>query len=46
MEGRHLDYKLIPTVIFSHPTMGTVGMREDQARAEYGGLLFGRALAF
>ncbi len=36
MEGRHLDYKLIPTVIFSHPTMGTVGMREDQARAEYG----------
>ena len=36
MEGRHLDYKLIPTVIFSDPTMGTVGMREDQARAEYG----------
>lgn len=36
MEGRHLDYKLIPTVIFSHPTMGTVGMREDEARAEYG----------
>ncbi|MDJ0910143.1 MAG: glutathione-disulfide reductase [Woeseiaceae bacterium] len=36
MEGRHLDYKLIPTVIFSHPTMGTVGMREDDARAEYG----------
>ncbi len=36
MEGRHLDYKLIPTVIFSHPTMGTIGMREDQARAEYG----------
>ena len=36
MEGRHLDYKLIPTVIFSHPTMGTVGLSEDQARAEYG----------
>jgi glutathione reductase (NADPH) len=36
MDGRHLDYKLIPTVIFSHPPMGTVGMTEDQARAEYG----------
>ena len=36
MEGRHLDYKLIPTVIFSHPTIGTVGLTEDQARDEYG----------
>ena len=36
MEGRHLDYKLIPTVIFSHPPMGTVGMSERDARAEYG----------
>ena len=36
MEGRHLDYKLIPTVIFSHPPMGTVGMTEAEARAEYG----------
>ncbi len=36
MDGRHLDYRLIPTVIFSHPPMGTVGMTEDQARAEYG----------
>ena len=36
MEGRHLDYRLIPTVIFSHPTIGTVGMTEDEARAEYG----------
>ena len=36
MEGRHLDYELIPTVIFSHPTIGTVGMTEDEARAEYG----------
>ncbi len=36
MEGRHLDYKLIPTVIFSHPPMGTVGMTEDAAREEYG----------
>lgn len=36
MEGRHLDYELIPTVIFSHPPIGTVGMSEDAARARYG----------
>jgi glutathione reductase (NADPH) len=36
MEGRHLDYQLIPTVIFSHPTIGTVGLTEDEARARYG----------
>ncbi len=36
MEGRHLDYTLIPTVIFSHPTIGTVGISEDEAREQYG----------
>ena len=36
MNDRYLDYKLIPTVIFSHPPIGTVGMTEDDARAEYG----------
>ena len=36
MDGRHLDYRLIPTVVFSHPTIGTVGMTEEEARAEYG----------
>lgn len=36
MAGRHLEYRLIPTVIFSHPTIGTVGMTEDEARVEYG----------
>ncbi len=36
MHGRYLDYELIPTVIFSHPPMGTVGLTEDKARAEYG----------
>jgi len=35
-DGRHLDYKLIPTVVFSHPPIGTVGMSEDAALAEYG----------
>ena len=34
--GRHLDYRLIPSVIFSHPPIGTVGLSEGQARAEYG----------
>ncbi len=36
MEGRHLDYRLVPTVIFSHPPMGTIGMTEAEARAEHG----------
>jgi len=36
MEGRHLDYRLVPTVIFSHPPMGTVGITEAEAREEYG----------
>jgi len=36
MEGRHLEYDLIPTVIFSHPTIGTVGLTEEQAREQYG----------
>ncbi|MDX1593243.1 MAG: glutathione-disulfide reductase [Gammaproteobacteria bacterium] len=33
---RRLDYRLIPTVIFSHPPIGTVGLTEEQARAEHG----------
>lgn len=33
---RHLDYRLIPTVIFSHPPIGTVGMSEGEARAAWG----------
>lgn len=36
MQGRHLDYELIPTVIFSHPPIGTVGLTEQQARARHG----------
>ncbi|MDJ0776278.1 MAG: glutathione-disulfide reductase [Gammaproteobacteria bacterium] len=35
-QGRHLDYRLIPSVVFSHPPIGTVGMTEEEARAEYG----------
>ena len=36
MDGRHLEYDLIPTVVFSHPTIGTVGLTEQEARADYG----------
>jgi glutathione reductase (NADPH) len=33
---RHLDYTNIPTVVFGHPPIGTVGLTEDAARAQYG----------
>jgi glutathione reductase (NADPH) len=33
---RHLNYDNIATVVFSHPTIGTVGMTEPQARAAHG----------
>ena len=33
---RRLDYDLIPTVVFSHPPIGTVGLTETQARATHG----------
>jgi glutathione reductase (NADPH) len=32
---RRLDYNLIPTVIFTHPPIGTVGASEAEARAQY-----------
>ena len=32
---RHLDYRLIPTVVFSHPPIGTVGLTEAEARAAF-----------
>ncbi|KAJ7684529.1 glutathione reductase [Mycena polygramma] len=31
-----LSYDDIPTVVFSHPTIGTVGLTEPQAREKYG----------
>ena len=31
-----LDYENIPTVIFSHPPVGSVGLSEAEARAKYG----------
>lgn len=32
----HVDHHLVPTVVFSHPPIGTVGFTEAQARAQYG----------
>lgn len=32
----HLDYQLVPTVIFSHPPIGTVGLSEADAITKYG----------
>ncbi len=37
MSDRHLDYRLVPTVIFSHPPIGTVGLTEQEARDQHGG---------
>jgi len=36
MAGRHLDYANIPTVIFSHPPIGTCGLSESVARERFG----------
>ncbi|NNM00718.1 MAG: glutathione-disulfide reductase, partial [Gammaproteobacteria bacterium] len=33
--GREVDYELIPTAVFSHPNIGTVGLTEAQARERY-----------
>ncbi|MDN5844167.1 MAG: glutathione-disulfide reductase [Alcaligenaceae bacterium] len=32
----HLDYENVPTVMFSHPPIGTVGLSEPEARAKFG----------
>ena len=32
---RHLSYDMIPTVVFSHPPIGTVGLSEQAARERY-----------
>ncbi len=36
MEGRRLVYENIPTVVFTHPPIGTVGLTEAEARERYG----------
>lgn len=34
--NEHLDYNDIPTVVFSHPPIGTIGLTEPDARKKYG----------
>jgi glutathione reductase (NADPH) len=38
-----MDYTLIPTAVFTHPNIGTVGLTEAQARAQYGEVLVFRS---
>ncbi|NNE60752.1 MAG: FAD-dependent oxidoreductase, partial [Woeseia sp.] len=36
MSERHLEYECIPTVVFTHPPIGTVGLTEAEARSAHG----------
>lgn len=36
MTDRHLSYENVPSVVFSHPPIGSVGLTEEQARADHG----------
>jgi glutathione reductase (NADPH) len=36
MTGRKLDYENVPTVLFGHPPLGTVGLTEPAAREKFG----------
>ena len=31
-----MDYELIPTVVFSHPAIGSIGLSQEQAEEKYG----------
>ncbi len=33
---RSVDYELIPTAVFTHPSVGTIGLAEHEARARFG----------
>jgi glutathione reductase (NADPH) len=35
---RRVDYEFIPTAVFTHPSIGTVGLTEAEARARFGAL--------
>lgn len=37
--SRTMDYEHIPTAVFTHPNIGTVGLTEAEARAKYGEVL-------
>jgi glutathione reductase (NADPH) len=34
-EGRRVDYMHIPTAVFTHPNIGTIGLSEEAARARF-----------
>ena len=34
--NEHLDYNNVPTVVFSHPPIGTVGLTEEKAIEQFG----------
>ncbi|MFC0820186.1 glutathione-disulfide reductase [Moraxella marmotae] len=34
--NEHLDYQLVPTVTFSHPPIGSIGLSQEAAIAQYG----------
>ncbi|CAO3674261.1 unnamed protein product [Umbelopsis vinacea] len=36
LNASKLDYNNIPTVVFAHPTAGTIGLTEEAARRQYG----------
>ena len=36
MADRRMNYRNIPTVVFTHPPLGSVGLTEQEARAAYG----------
>jgi glutathione reductase (NADPH) len=36
---RHLVYENVPSVVFAHPTLGSVGLTEPEAREKYGDTL-------
>ncbi len=35
MPDAKADYDLVPTVVFSHPVIGTIGLTEQKAREKY-----------
>jgi glutathione reductase (NADPH) len=40
---RQMDYALIPTAVFTHPNVGTVGLTEVQARQQFSDVLVFRS---
>ena len=43
-EARQMDYRDIPTAVFTHPNVGTVGLTQAEAEATYGKLRLYKSL--